>query len=98
MDMKCENFLPMMQPLDPQRPQSGFMQRPMSQDSYTDQGVIDRIMFAAKQGMIHPKVVEYLMENLLDSDVDSNRAISQMPSAPNMPNPQNIVPKGLLGQ
>ena len=98
MDLKRENFLPMMQPLDPQRPQSGFMQRPMSQDSYTDQGVVDRIMFAAKQGMIHPEVVKYLMENLLESDQASNQAISQMPSAPNMPNPQNIVHKGLLGR
>ena len=98
MDLKRENFLPMMEPLDPMRPQSGFMQRPMSQDSYTDQGVIDRIMFAAKQGMIHPKVVEYLMENLLDDDRSTNQAISQMPSAPSMPAANNIVPKGLLGR
>lgn len=98
MDLKRENFLPMMQPLDPQRPQSGFMQRPMNEQSFTDQGVIDRIMFAAQQGMIHPEVVKYLMENLLDSDTDSNRAISQMPAAPVMPNQQNIVPKGLLSR
>ncbi len=98
MDMKRENFLPMMQPLDPNRPQSGFMQRSMGPESHGDQGIIDRIMFAAKQGMIHPQVVNYLMENLLEDDQASNQAISQLPSAPVMPAANNIVPKGLLGR
>jgi hypothetical protein len=98
MDMKRENFLPMMEPLDPQRPQSGYMQRSMGPESHGDQGIIDRIMFAAKQGAISPEVVNYLMENLLESEQASNQAISRMPSAPNMPHPQNIVPKGLLSR
>lgn len=98
MDLKRENYLPMMQPLDPNRPQSGYMQRATGPESGTDQGIIDRIMIAAKQGMIHPKVVEYLMENLLESDQASNQAISQMPSAPMQPNPMDVVRKGLLSQ
>lgn len=96
MDLKRANYLPMMQPLDQNRPQSGYMQRPMQQSDYTDQGVIDRIMMAAKQGMIHPEVVKYLISNLLEDDLASNQAISQMPAAPNQPSPMNVVPKGLL--
>ena len=98
MDLKRENYLPTMQPLDPMRPQSGYMQRAMGPESGTDQGIIDRIMFAAKQGMIHPQVVSYLMENLLEDDTTSNAAISQLPSAPNRPNPMDVVPKGLLSR
>ena len=98
MDLKRTNYLPMLEPLDQQRPQSGYMQRSMGPESGTDQGIIDRIMIAAKQGMIHPKVVEYLMENLLENDQTSNQAISQMPPAPVQPNPMDVVKKGLLSQ
>jgi hypothetical protein len=97
MDMKRENFLPMMQPLDPQRPQSGYMQRPMNAESYTDQGIADRIMFAAQQGMIAPEVANYLMENMMQPERASQQAIRQMPAAQNMPNEMNIVP-GLLNR
>ena len=98
MDLKRENFLPMMEPLDPMRPQSGYMQRPAAYQDNTDGGIIQRIMTAAQQGLIHPQVANYLMENLLDDDRSTNQAISQMPSAPSMPAPNNIVPKGLLGR
>ena len=98
MDLKRANYLPTLEPLDQNRPQSGYMQRAMGPESHGDQGIIDRIMFAAKQGMIHPKVVEYLMENLLQDDAASNAAIGQMPAAPVQPNPMDVVPKGLLSR
>jgi hypothetical protein len=42
--------------------------------------------------------VNYLMENLLENDTESNAAISKMPGAPNMPNPNNVVMPGLLSR
>jgi len=66
--------------------------------SHGDQGIVDRIMYAAQQGAISPEVVNYLMENFLQSDVESNEAISKLPGAPKMPNPNNVVMPGLLSR
>jgi len=96
--LKMTQNLPMLEPLDPQRPQSGYMRRAMTPQDSTDSGIIERIMYAAKQGAISPEVVNYLMENLLENDTQSNAAISQMPGAPNMPNPNNVVMPGLLSR
>jgi hypothetical protein len=97
-NLKMSQNLPMLEPLDPQRPQSGYMQRAMGPMSHGDQGIVDRIMYAAKQGAISPEVVNYLMENFLQSDVESNEAISKLPGAPNMPHPSNVVTPGLLSR
>jgi len=101
MDLRNINYLPTQEPLDPSNPSSGYMQRPMADQDQTDGGIIDRIKQAASQGLIHPKVADYLMENLLDDDMATNQAIAQMPSAPMQPMPQDIVSNaprnGLLG-
>lgn len=98
MDLRKTNYLPTQQPLDPANPSSGYMQRPMADQDTTDGGIIDRIKQAASQGLIHPKVAEYLMENLLDDDASTNQAIAQMPAAPMQPNPMDVVQsQGLLG-
>jgi hypothetical protein len=96
--MKMTQNLPMLEPLDPQRPQSGFMRRKMTLEDSADSGIIERIMYAAKQGAISPEVVNYLMQNLLEDDETSNRAISRLPSAPNMPDPSNVMMPGLLSR
>jgi hypothetical protein len=70
----------------------------MAYQDNTDGGIIQRIMTAAQQGLIHPQVANYLMENLLDSDTSTNQAIGQMPQAPMRPNPMDVVTKGLLGR
>jgi hypothetical protein len=97
-NLKMSQNLPMLEPLDPQRPQSGYMRRAMTNQDFTDSGIVERIMYAAKQGAISPEVVKYLLENMQESYDQSNEAISGLPGAPNMPNPNNVVMPGLLSR
>jgi hypothetical protein len=98
MDLKRTNYLPTLEPLDQSNPAAGHMQRPMAYQDNTDGGIIQRIMTAAQQGLIHPQVANYLMENLLDDDRSTNQVIGKMPQAPMQPNPMDVVKKGLLSR
>jgi len=97
-NLKMSQNLPMLDQLDPNRPQSGYMRRAMTNQDYTDSGIVQRIMYAAQQGAISPEVASYLMENMMEEADVQNQAISQMPGAPNMPDPSNVVTKGLLSR
>lgn len=96
--MKMAPYLPMLEPLDPTNPQTGHMRRSMDMNDSTDSGVVQRIMYGAQQGFISPEVVNYLLNNLLDSDQSQNAAIRSMSPAPRQPNPMDVVPKGLLNR
>jgi hypothetical protein len=89
MELKRENYLPMLQKI----PNAGHMQRPTTAESYTDSGIAQRIMAAAQQGLIHPEVAKFLMDNMLET----GRVPPGFPAAPVQPNQVDVV-RGLLSR
>ena len=82
-------------------PGLGHIPRAMTQSDSTDEGIVDRIKAAVQQGMISPQAGQYLIENLLQGDQDSRKAVRGMPGPSNMPSISNTMPysmmRGLLG-
>ena len=94
--MKMTNNLPMMQEVFQGSPELGHMQRPMTQDDGTDEGIAMRIQQAVEQGLISPEAGMYLIENIMGGQQEQMQAVRGMPRPQNMPPMNNI--RGLLGE
>lgn len=76
-------------------PGLGHMPRAMGPQDTTDGGIVQRIQEAVQRGMISPEAGQYLVDNLLQDDQESAKALSGMPVPQNMPPAENTFPHSL---